>query len=139
MRLAGATELLRRLYVLCKARFPNAHVVVRGDSAFATPRLMAMLDELNARLGDVDSVFGKARNKRLEATLEPEMEAAQAEHLATSDHVRRFSEFRYAADSWPYDRRVVAKAEYGGKGRNPRFVVTTLRQETPEEVDDWYC
>lgn len=135
----GATGLLRRLIERVKARFPNAHVVVRGDSAFAMPRLMTMLDELNARLGDVDFVFGKARNPRLEATLAPEMEAARAEHLANGSHVRRFSEFRYAADSWEYDRRIVAKAEYGPKGRNPRFVVTSLWQETAEEVYDWYC
>jgi hypothetical protein len=48
-------------------------------------------------------------------------------------------EAQTAADSWLCDRRVVAKAEHGVKGRNPCFVVTTWWQETPEGVYDWYC
>jgi hypothetical protein len=51
--------------------------------------------------------------------------------------VCRFSQFRAAAESSPHDRRVVSL--HGAKGRNPRFVVTTFWQETPEEVYDWYC
>ncbi len=135
----GTAGRLRRLITLVKRRFPLAHVVVRGDSAFAMPRLMDLLDELNARYGDVDFVFGKARNARLERILEPELAAARAEHLQSGEHVRRFSEFRYAAQAWQSDRRVIGKAEHGHKGANPRFVVTTLWQESPQEVYDWYC
>lgn len=40
----GAAGPLRRLICAVKARFPKCHVVVRGDSAFAMPRLMALLD-----------------------------------------------------------------------------------------------
>jgi len=36
------------LGALIRKRFPTIPIVVRGDSAFAMPRLMHMLDRLNA-------------------------------------------------------------------------------------------
>jgi len=53
--------------------------------------------------------------------------AARAEHEATGDKVRRLHDARYAADSWPHQRRVLIKAEVTDRGDNPRFVVTNLR------------
>lgn len=135
----GTAGRLRRLIAMVKARLPAARVIVRGDSAFAMPRLMGLLDELQLQYGGVDFVFGKARNPRLEALLAPEMALARAEHLTDGSHVRRFCEFDYAAESWAYPRRVIGKAEYGQKGANPRFLVTSLAEETPEELYDWYC
>lgn len=135
----GTAGRLRRLIGMVKARLPQVRIVVRGDSAFAMPRLMDMLDELQLRYAGVDFVFGKARNPRLEAILAPEMELARSEHAADGKHVRRFSEFQYAAKSWQYERRVIGKAEYGNKGANPRFLVTSLTDESPEELYDWYC
>jgi hypothetical protein len=124
---------------MVKARLPHARIVVRGDSAFAMPRLMNLLDELQLTYGGVDFVFGKARNPRLEAILAPEMALAKAEHAADGKHVRRFSEFYYAAESWQYERRMLGKAEHGHKGANPRFLVTSLTEESPEELYEWYC
>lgn len=139
----GAAGPLRRLICAVKARFPKCHVVVRGDSAFAMPRLMALLDRLHVQFDDVDFVFGLARNSRLEAILRPEMTLAEeqfrAQPAAERRTVRRFSAFRHEVASWAIDRRVIGKAEFGSKGANPRFVVTTLWEETPQEVYDWYC
>ncbi|WP_414640820.1 transposase, partial [Archangium sp.] len=45
-----------------KQRYPNVRIVVRGDSGFAMPRLMRMLEELNEQWGDVDYLLGLARN-----------------------------------------------------------------------------
>lgn len=36
-----------------------------------------------------------------------------------------------------FDRRIIGKAEFGSKDANPRFAVTTLWQESPQEVYDW--
>ena len=71
-----------------------------------------------------------AKNKRLKAKIEPELEQAAAEYAATGKPARRFREFLYQTrESWSRARRVVAKAEHLEKGSNPRFVVTSLSAE----------
>lgn len=40
-------------------------------------------------------------------------------------------EFRYAADSWNVERRVVTRLEYGAQSNNPRFIVTNLDLPPP--------
>ncbi len=135
----GAIGRIRRLVQLVKARFPQARIAVRGDSAFAMPHITAALDRLQLEHAGVDFVFGMARNKVLERLLAPEMAEAKRLCHETGLHVRRFTEFQYAAGTWPYERRIIGKAEYGAKGANPRFLVTSLRDETPQELYDWYC
>ncbi len=135
----GAVGRLRRLIEAVKARFPKARVVVRGDSAFAMPHLMDELDRLDVRHLGVEFVLGLARNRVLERRLAPELATAREQWQQGGRHVRRFSEFDYAAQTWLRERRVIGKAEHGDKGSNPRFVVTTLTDETPEEIYDFYC
>jgi len=66
---------------------------------------------------DVASIHGEDR----------ELELARIEHLLRGQPVRRFKELRYRTlESWSRERRVVAKAEWLEKGRNPRFIVTSL-------------
>ena len=48
-------------------------------------------------------------------------------------------EFAYAAQSWPYERRVITRLEFGDQGTNPRFVVTNLRGEPQALYDGLYC
>ena len=47
----GAMGVLRRIIRRLKQRFPHVQIVVRGDSAFAVPRLLRMLEELERELG----------------------------------------------------------------------------------------
>ena len=55
---------------------------------------------------------------------------AAAEHAKTNKPARVFTEFPYQTrKSWSTERRVVAKAEWLDKGRNPRFVVTSLSKD----------
>jgi hypothetical protein len=75
------------------------------------PRLMAMLDTLNAQLGDIEFVFGLAQNKVLMGKAAAQAALAAAEHGRTKEPVKLYSEFEYAAGSWLMDRRVVLKAE----------------------------
>jgi len=61
--------------------------------------------------------------------------------VKTGEAARAFGDFRYRTrESWPRGRRVVAKAEYLAKGENPRFVVTNIRNRTPEFLyEKIYC
>lgn len=56
----------------------------------------------------------------------------------TGQKARLFDSFDYAAGTWPYEWRVVVKAETMAKGLNPRFVLTNLKGG-PEEIYSFYC
>lgn len=136
----GAIGILTRLLPAIRARCPKAAIVVRGDSAFAMPRLLERLEQLNAELGDVDYFLGLATNSRLVAMSEP-LRTSVAEQFADSKRfVRRFTWLSYAAGSWPAKRHVVVKVEHSSRGENPRFVVTSLDGFPPELIYDVaYC
>jgi len=136
----GSISILTRLIRAIRARCPNAAIVVRGDSAFAGPRLLERLEQLDAELGDVDYVIGLATNSRLLAAAEPLRASAAEQFAERKQFVRRFAWLSYAAGSWPAERHVVLKVEHSWRGENPRFVVTTLDGFPPELIyDAAYC
>jgi len=136
----GATTILTRLIRSIRKHCPNAAIVVRGDSAFALPKLMARLEELNTELGDIDYVLGIAKNARLLALAKPLSVSAKEQFDERGQFVRRFTWLSYAAKSWPAKRHVVAKLEHSSRGPNPRFVVTTLHEFPPDMIYDIaYC
>jgi len=136
----SAAIVLRGVIRKVKARFPNAQILVRGDSGFSVPRVLEALEELNRELGDVDYVIGIAKNPRLLGLGQAALDVAAQQHADTNHHVRHFTSFSYAAESWSHPRHVVMKAEHSDKGANPRFVVTTLAGIDPQLVyDRAYC
>jgi Transposase DDE domain group 1 len=135
----GAIGVLRRIIGGLKRRFPNVSIVVRGDSGFAMPRLMRMLEELNRELGDVDYLFGLAKNSVLLDLGAPILAMAEELFRWRREHIRHFGAFLYAAQTWPHQRHVVMKAERMNEGENPRFVVTSIDGFSPELLYDAYC
>jgi hypothetical protein len=132
----GAVGLLTRLIRAIRARCPNAAILVRADSAFAIPRLLERLEDLNAELGDVDYVIGLAKNSRLLQMAEPLLTRAAEQFAETKQFVRWFGWLSYAAGSWNQKRQVVVKVEHSSRGENPRFVVTTLVGFPPKLIYD---
>ena len=56
-----------------------------------------------------------------------ELAEAEAKAKESGKPERLFKELRYQTlNSWSCERRVVAKAEHLPKGKNPRFIVTSL-------------
>jgi hypothetical protein len=136
-----------RLLSYLRRHWPHTHILVRGDSHFATPELIEVL----AHRRWTDFVFGLAGNAVLlrQAAL-PIAEArrlhhqrvalAQAHGQAPPTSSRLYDEFVYAARSWAPPWRVVLKAEVMSAGDNPRFVVTSLEAPTPQMLyEDLYC
>jgi hypothetical protein len=135
-----ATPLMRRLVCAIKARFPDASVVVRADSGFASPRLLEALDALGQELGAVDYIIGVQKNARLVALVTGEMAEAAARAPHAGGSARVFTSLDYQAKSWDHARRVVAKLEQLGDKPNPRFVVTTLDHVSARVVyEHAYC
>lgn len=136
----GATSLLTRLIRAIRRRCPRAQILVRGDSAFAMPKLIERLEELNAELGDVEYVLGVAKNARLLDLAAPLRASVAAQFDDRAQFVRRFTWLPYASKSWPSQRAVICKVEHSSRGENPRFVVTTLSEFSPGLIYDVaYC
>jgi DDE family transposase len=136
----GAWGLLRRLLDMLRVPFPKARVLVRLDGGFATPELFDALDaEPN-----LDYVVAMAENAVLTRLAEPAMVEARAQSEASGQTAHVYTEARYAAGTWPHERRVVIKAEVVRlQGRaprdNPRFVITNLRQSPRFVYERVYC
>ena len=122
---AGSVDELERIVHRIRRRWPQAWLIVRGDSGFCRDDLMDWCEQ-----NGVDYVLGLARNARLVKRIGKAMRKSRCRHAATGKASRRFRAFRYRTrKSWSRSRRVVAKAEWLAKGDNPRFVVTSLSKE----------
>jgi hypothetical protein len=130
----GARGTLIRLLDMLRVAFPRTRFLLRLDGGFATPEI---LDRLDAEPG-LDYVVAMAENAVLTRAAEPAMVAARTQSEASGQTAHVYTEARYAAKTWPHQRRVVIKAEVvrlpGREPRdNPRFLITNLRQ-TPRFV-----
>jgi hypothetical protein len=133
--LGGVGRIIRRL----KQRFPQVQMVVRGDSAFAVPRLLRLLDTLERELGGIAYVLGLAQNAVLRRQGAAASAAARARFSSTRQPVQHFDAFSYAAETWSQERHVVMKAEITAQGENPRFVGTSLMEFAPALLYHAYC
>jgi hypothetical protein len=110
--------ILVRLLSYLRRHWPRTHILVRGDSHFATPEVI----EVVAHRRLTDFVFGLAGNAVLlrqaasgmqEARWLHQLRTARAqahgERPPTSSRV--YEEFVYAAASWSQSWRVIVKAE----------------------------
>jgi len=125
--------LLRRVVARLRAAFPETAIVFRGDAGMALPEVYDYCE----RAG-VGYVISLPRNSRLLAKAGDDLGAAKAVYAQTGEKVRQFGELRYAAETWPEERRVIVKAEVMAQGENPRFVVTNLSDPDPERLYAFY-
>jgi Transposase DDE domain group 1 len=135
---AGSVEELQRIVAQIRSAWPQVRIVVRGDSGFCREELMAWCEAHR-----VEYLLGLAKNERLKAEIEKQLEEAKAQYQETGRAARLFHEFVYQTrESWSRARRVVAKVEHLEKGENPRFVVTSLSGEPwPAQAlyEEHYC
>ncbi|MFO1076031.1 MAG: transposase, partial [Geminicoccaceae bacterium] len=84
-------------------------ILIRGDSHYARPEAMSWLER-----NRVGYVFGLAGNRVLLARirhLAEDAAVARVEGQAEDGKARRYGECRYAARTWPTERRVIARIE----------------------------
>jgi hypothetical protein len=139
--------ILVRLLSSLRRHWPQTHILVRGDSHFATPEVIDVI----ASYRWTDFVFGLAGHAVLLRQAAPVLQEArqlyqqgtalaQAHHTRPPARSRLYAEFAYAAASWAQPWRVILTAEVMAAGDNPRFVVTSLGAPTPQRVyEDLYC
>lgn len=120
----GVLSILKRIIRKLKKALPGTEIIIRADAGFASPQLYDYCEE--EKLG---YVIGLIRNDVLERAIEELSQQAHQQYIATGQKQRLFAESRYQAGSWEKDRRVVMKAEWQEKGKNRRFVVTSLQHK----------
>ena len=129
-----AWAILALLVKRLRQVWPKVKIVFRADSGFCRWRMLRWCE----RQG-IGYIVGIAQNKRLNAFIQPHLEAAAASFARSGSKVRWFSDLYYAARSWDHPRRVIAKIEHTEKGSNPRYVVTNLEGEAQALYDKLYC
>lgn len=122
--------LVRRL----RQAWPDVRIIFRGDSGFCRQRVINWCER-----SGVHYIIGLARNPRLEAMVQFAQLALKDEYERTKQKQRLIDEFRYAAQSWPHERRVITRLEWGDQGHNPRFIVTNLEGDAATLYDGVYC
>jgi hypothetical protein len=135
---AGAIAEVARVVAQIRGCWPQVRILLRADSGFARETLMAWCEN-----NGVDYLFGLARNSRLVAEIETELETAAELSRKTGKPARRFKDVIWSTrDSWSRERRVIAKAEWTEGEANPRFIVTSLSRAEHEArhlYEKLYC
>ena len=129
-----AAALIKLLVTRLRRAWPNTRFIVRGDSGFCRRRLLQWCER-----SDVGYVIGLARNARLHTAVELAEASLADAYSASGTKQRLIGEFNYAAKSWPHERRVITRLEYGAQGTNPRFIVTNLQGDPVQLYDHLYC
>jgi hypothetical protein len=115
----GADDDVAYLVGRLRAVWPDVEIQLRGDAAFGIPDMFNVCEPLQ-----ISYTFGLKAN----AVLTRRTDALQAEAVRlfqeTGTPQRLFDGFWYRAESWPFPRWVVVKAEANTLGTNRRFIVT---------------
>jgi len=134
----GTVEELERIVKQIRDTWPAVKIIVRGDSGFCREKIMNWCEGHG-----IDYVFGLAKNERLKAVIDEELQQAKQLYEETEKPARVYKDFCYETlKSWSRKRRVIAKAEYLDKGSNPRFVVTSVerhRMDMRTIYENLYC
>jgi hypothetical protein len=109
-------------------------LILRADSGFCRWKMLHWCD-----WAGVDYIIGLAKNSRLEAISAPLMAEAKAAFALAGSKQRHFHRVEYGAATWERKRTVIAKAEYGAQGPNPRYLVTSLAGDPGKLYDEVYC
>jgi DDE family transposase len=129
-----AWAILALLVKALRKRWPKVKIILRVDSGFCRWKMLRWCE----RVG-VNYIVGLAKNERLEGLSAKLQKRAKRKYQRSGSKVRLFASFKYKAKSWDTKRRVIAKAEHGDRGANPRYVVTNLRASCQALYDETYC
>jgi Transposase DDE domain group 1 len=125
-RFSGAQMLavLKRVVKRLRHAWPDTWVILRGDSHFAYPEVMAWIEAQP----HLSYVIGLTSNAVLQKLAHEVVEQAKRAYACWGRKATRFHSTRYQAGTWSRSRRVVIKVEVSVQGVNTRFVVTDMEQ-----------
>ena len=131
---------------ICGAPGPTPHILVRGESHFATPEVIDVI--ALPRVGRISSLASPAMpscsarplpSRRRGVSHHQRGARAQAHRQVPPTRSRLYEECVSAAGAWAQPWRIVLKAEGMSVGDTPRLVVTSIEAPTPQMLyDDLY-
>jgi len=127
---------LRRLVRRIRMHWPETRITFRGDSHYGRREAMDWCEKNGVRY-----IFGLSGNDILRGQISLKIDDVNVRRAVNNlDVVRDYTETRYAAKSWPGERRVVARLESTRKGMDVRYVVTNMDFGTAQWMyDSVYC
>ncbi len=128
-------SILKRVIKQIRSAWPNVGILLRGDSHFATPELYSWCDKHN-----IHYILGLSKNSILNELAKPTLSAAHRRYETFGEKARVYKELHYQAGTWHRPLRVIIMAEVSERGKNFRFVVTSLEHGLPSFLyETAYC
>jgi hypothetical protein len=134
-RSQGLGTMLKWAVRLLRERFPHVKIILRGDSGFGNRQVLRWCHALGIGYRLCIPPNAVLHEKSIPVQIDA---ALLATYPRPGEDGQEFGEFRYRAQSWDREERVIVKAEVTNGKMNPRFVVTSGDEE-PEQEYRIYC
>ena len=115
-------SILKRIITYLRDYWPNAMIIMRGDSHFCSKEFMDWAQDKKK----LEFITGLSGNSVLKRHSEITINSAKREYERYGKPVKRYHSFQYKAGTWTYAERVVVKVEVSSKGLNIRYIVSSL-------------
>lgn len=113
--------------------WPRTKIIFRADGGLCRDHILRWCERNN-----IHYIVGFSKNNRLNIKAKGLMARAALEYEKTGIKQKLYDQTYYSAHSWKgSNRKVVFKVEYGEKGDNLRFIITTLNK-LPENAYKFY-
>jgi Transposase DDE domain group 1 len=127
-------RVLRNVIYRIRSHWPTVRILVRGDSHYCGPQVLALLRRL-----DCQYILGLAINPKLDRMARPWRQRCANQTKPARPKVRRFHQFTYKARTWATAEKVIARIEATALGADARFVVTNLPGRGKALYEQVYC
>ncbi|GAH00464.1 unnamed protein product, partial [marine sediment metagenome] len=88
----------------------------------------------------VNFITGLIGNQKLHELSKITVESAESFYAQNKNPVKRYHTFRYKANTWKEQQRVIVKVEVNSMGTNIRYIVTDLEEfRTKQLYEIGYC
>lgn len=128
--------ILQRIIKLLRQYWPDTIIILRGDSHFHCPELTSYC-KTDDKIKFLTGLGGNSRLKKLSETT---IKSAEKKFKNFKEPVKMYHTFRYKADSWECEERVIVKVEVSEKGTNIRYIATNAAEyRTKQLYEIGYC
>jgi hypothetical protein len=129
-----AWAILSLLVKRFREEWPEVTIIFRGDAGFCRHKMLRWCESNNVKY-----IVGLIGNKILKSEAEFWINKAKDLYEDENEEQKIYGEFKYAAQSWKTERRIIVKAEHNLIGENTRFIVTNLTGNPQKLYEKTYC
>jgi len=127
--------ILKIIVSKIRERWPSIRVIFRGDCAFARKHIFHWCEN-----NEVEYIVGIGGNKVLQSEVKDKEEELMTKQKELGCEQKEYMSFKYQADSWKKERRIIAKIEASEHGLSRRFLVTNNTCNSAKEAyENQYC